>query len=78
MERLDILVSSQDKNGKWRTTKVGSAFPRDDGSVGLVLDAGVAIFGGLEGVKINLRKPLPPRGDRGDRGEQQSGGDTPF
>lgn len=65
MARKIIQVSSQytNNNGekKWRNCTVGSAFTYDDGNISLSLDPGVSIVGGIEGVKITIKDPLPPR-----------------
>lgn len=38
VERYDAVISRKDKNGKWRSTKIGAAFPKD-GRINIVLDA---------------------------------------
>ena len=37
--RYDVLTSRKDKDGKWRNTKIGAAFPKDGGRIDIVLDA---------------------------------------
>jgi len=37
-DRYDAVISRKDKNGKWRNTKIGAAFPKD-GRINIVLDA---------------------------------------
>lgn len=36
--RYDAVISRKDKEGKWRSTKIGAAFPKDD-RINVVLDA---------------------------------------
>lgn len=36
--RYDAVISRKDKDGKWRNTKIGAAFPKDD-RINVVLDA---------------------------------------
>jgi hypothetical protein len=36
--RYDAVISRKDKDGKWRSTKIGSAFPKED-RFNIVLDA---------------------------------------
>ena len=40
-DRYDAVTSRKDKNGKWRSTRIGSAFPMKEGKDGfnIVLDA---------------------------------------
>ena len=38
MIRYDAVISRKDKDGKWRSTKIGAAFPKDD-RFNIVLDA---------------------------------------
>jgi hypothetical protein len=38
MIRYDAVISRKDKDGKWRSTKIGAAFPKDD-RFNVVLDA---------------------------------------
>lgn len=38
MIRYDAVISRKDKDGKWRNTKIGAAFPKD-GRFSIVLDA---------------------------------------
>lgn len=37
--RYDVVTSRKDKDGKWRNTKIGAAFPQDGGRISIVLDA---------------------------------------
>lgn len=68
MSRKSIEVSSQyttkDGQKKWRNTTVGSAFVYDGGNISLQLDPGIALVGGVEGVRITLKEPFV-------RGEQR-------
>lgn len=36
--RYDAVISRKDKDGKWRSTKIGAAFPKED-RFSIVLDA---------------------------------------
>jgi hypothetical protein len=40
-DRYDAVTSRKDKDGKWRSTRIGAAFPAKDGKDGfsIVLDA---------------------------------------
>lgn len=40
-DRYDVVTSRKDKDGKWRSTRIGAAFPAKDGKDGfnIVLDA---------------------------------------
>lgn len=38
-ERYDAVVSRKDKGGKWRSTKIGAAFPSENGRINVVLSA---------------------------------------
>lgn len=79
MKRLDVTLSTKDKQGKWRYTKVGSAFVRDDGSIGLVLDTGISVST-PDGTFLNLREPFK-RDDAPRGGVERSGAggdDLPF
>ena len=38
MIRYDAVISRKDRDGKWRSTKIGAAFPKDD-RFNVVLDA---------------------------------------
>lgn len=38
MDRYDVVTSRKDKDGKWRSTRIGAAFPKD-GRISVVLDA---------------------------------------
>jgi hypothetical protein len=55
--RWDLVVSSKDKNDKYRNTKVGAVFEKDDGRLSIALDKGVGIAGGIEGVFITAFVP---------------------
>lgn len=37
-DRYDAVISRKDKDGKWRSTKIGAAFPKGD-RFNIVLDA---------------------------------------
>lgn len=37
--RYDAVVSRKDKTGKWRSTRIGVAFPSDNGRINVVLSA---------------------------------------
>jgi hypothetical protein len=37
--RYDVVTSRKDKDGKWRNTKIGAAFPQEGGRISIVLDA---------------------------------------
>lgn len=37
--RYDVITSRKDKDGKWRNTKIGAAFPQESGRISIVLDA---------------------------------------
>lgn len=76
MKRFDILVSHKDKTGKWRSSKVGAAFEKDDGSWSLVIDPGVSIASGADHI-VSLRAPLPPR-DSQQTPAPKRDDDTPF
>lgn len=39
MMRYDVVTSRKDKDGKWRNTKIGAAFPQDGDRISIVLDA---------------------------------------
>lgn len=68
-KRWDLVVSSKDKAGKNRYTKVGAIFEKDDGSLSIAIDRGVSISC-LEGVFVNgyVPKPREDRGGGGDGG----------
>jgi hypothetical protein len=38
-ERYDAVVSRKDKGGKWRSTRIGVAFPGENGRFNVVLSA---------------------------------------
>jgi len=38
-DRYDAVVSRKDKGGKWRSTKIGVAFPSENGRINVVLSA---------------------------------------
>lgn len=38
-ERYDAVVSRKDKSGKWRSTRIGVAFPGENGRFNVVLSA---------------------------------------
>jgi hypothetical protein len=38
-DRYDAVVSRKDKTGKWRSTKIGAAFPSENGRINVVLSA---------------------------------------
>lgn len=84
MKRLVLQVSHKDKTGKWRNANVGSGFVRDDGSISIAIDPGVAIVGTAEAM-VTLREPLPPRGQSYDSNgrdqrdvERETKTDLPF
>lgn len=37
-DRYDVVSSRKDKDGKWRSTRIGAAFPKGD-RISIVLDA---------------------------------------
>jgi hypothetical protein len=39
IERYDAVVSRKDKGGKWRSTRIGVAFPGENGRFNVVLSA---------------------------------------
>jgi hypothetical protein len=63
-KRWDLVVSSKDKNDKYRNTKVGAVFEKDDGRLSIALDKGVSITG-MDGVFITAFVPRP-KDDGGD------------
>lgn len=38
-ERYDAVVSRKDRGGKWRSTRIGAAFPGENGRINVVLSA---------------------------------------
>jgi hypothetical protein len=38
-DRYDAVVSRKDKTGKWRSTRIGVAFPSENGRINVVLSA---------------------------------------
>jgi hypothetical protein len=71
MKRWDLVVSSKDKSDKYRNTKVGAVFQKDDGRLSIALDKGVSITG-MDGVFITAFVPrekeqgsAPSRGGMG-------------
>lgn len=38
-DRYDAVVSRKDKTGKWRSTRIGVAFPSENGRFNIVLSA---------------------------------------
>lgn len=56
--RYDVLTSRKDKDGKWRNTKIGAAFPKDGGRIDIVLDAlPVSIYEGQVRMTLFEAKP---------------------
>lgn len=55
-KRWDLVVSSKDRNDKYRNTKVGAIFEKDDGRLSIALDKGVSITG-MDGVFITAFEP---------------------
>jgi hypothetical protein len=55
MRRWDLVVSSKDKNGKTRYTKVGAIFEGEKG-LSIAIDRGVSISCG-DGVFVNGYEP---------------------
>lgn len=67
-KRWDLVVSSKDRNDKNRYTKVGAIFLKDNGSLSIALDKGIALVGGMEGVYLNGYEPKE-RGESAPRGQ---------
>jgi hypothetical protein len=62
-DRYDVVTSRKDKDGKWRSTRIGAAFPAKDGKDGfnIVLDALPMPNG--EGQAWLTLFPFKPRGE---------------
>lgn len=70
MIRYDAVISRKDKDGKWRSTKIGAAFPKDD-RFNVVLDA--LPMPNAEGQAfITLFPAKPKEGDGGAKSRDQS------
>lgn len=67
--RYDAVISRKDRDGKWRNTKIGAAFPKDD-RINVVLDALPMPNG--EGQAFITLFPAKPK-DAGQGGTSRSG-----
>lgn len=72
MRRWDLVVSTKDKNDKYRNTKVGAIFEKDDGRLSVALDKGLSITG-MDGVFITAFVPREREHGGGGRGGQRGG-----
>jgi hypothetical protein len=75
-KRWDLTVSHKDKNGKWRSQKVGAVFAGDKGQLNIKLDPGISIYQ-TEGVNITAWEPKEHDGQQrggGGRGQSSGGG----
>lgn len=83
-DRYDVVTSRKDKNDKWRSTRIGSAFPAKDGKDGfsIVLDA--LPMPGPDGQARLTLFPAKPRDDAQrlpapkSRGDDMDGDTIPF
>lgn len=66
--RYDATISRKDKDGKWRSTRIGAAFPKD-GRINIVLDA--LPMPNAEGQAWITLFPAKPKEDQG---QAQGGG----
>lgn len=60
MIRYDAVISRKDKDGKWRSTKIGAAFPKED-RFNVVLDA--LPMPNAEGQAFITLFPAKPKGE---------------
>lgn len=58
-ERYDVVTSRKDKDGKWRSTRIGAAFPKENDRISIVLDA--APFSNGEGQAWLTLFPYKPK-----------------
>lgn len=80
--RYDVVTSRKDKDGKWRNTKIGAAFPQDGGRISIVLDAlPISIWEGQ--VRMTLFEAKPKEdgeqgsiSDRAQAASQRQRGDS--
>ncbi len=78
--RYDAVISRKDKDGKWRSTKIGAAFPKGD-RFNIVLDA--LPMPNAEGQAwITLFPAKPKEGTQADQGipprDDMDGDSIPF
>lgn len=83
-DRYDVVTSRKDKNDKWRSTRIGSAFPAKDGKDGfsIVLDA-LPLTGPDGQARLTLfpAKPkdtVPSSGSTGRPRSDDMNDDVPF
>ncbi len=80
--RYDVVTSRKDKDGKWRNTKIGAAFPQDDGRISIVLDAlPISIWEGQVRMTLFEAKPKDdgdqrPTSERAQTASRRQRGDS--
>lgn len=79
-DRYDVVTSRKDKNDKWRSTRIGSAFPAKEGKDGfsIVLDA-LPLTGPDGQARLTLF-PAKPKEDRAPTAQSRDdmNDDVPF
>lgn len=78
MIRYDAVISRKDKDGKWRSTKIGAAFPKDD-RFNVVLDA--LPMPNAEGQAFITLFPAKPKGETANKAQDKAppmNDDIPF
>lgn len=77
--RYDVVTSRKDKDGKWRNTKIGAAFPQDGGRISIVLDAlPISIWEGQVRMTLFEAKPKDEKQAPTEPAAEEMNDEIPF
>lgn len=74
-KRWDIVISTKDKSGKARFTKVGAMFEGNNGGFSIVIDKGISVST-PEGTFLNAYEPKERDGNARPQQRQEEGAYT--